>query len=238
MGKRLPILCPHQLLRKKSRMKQFIAVAGNIGVGKSTLVNKICESFDWEPYYEPVTDNPYLEDFYTDMDKWAYHSQLFFLTNRIRSHKELLLHPTSVVQDRSIYEDSQIFAQNLFNQGQISKRDYDTYQEFYNLLITLLKPPDLVIYLKASVETLEKRILLRGREYENDIPNEYLLQLNELYESWISTFDLCPILTVPADKIDFVSHPRQLELIIIKIKEKLRGKGEVNFSQQDIFYYQ
>jgi len=219
-------------------MKKFIAIAGNIGVGKSTLVEKVCEEFGWEPYYEPVTENPYLEDFYQDMDKWAFHSQLFFLTNRIRSHKELMLHPTSVVQDRSIYEDAQIFAQNLYNQGQISHRDYSTYQEFYQLLITLLNPPDLVVYLKASVDTLQSRIARRGRDFENSIPRDYLIQLNELYKNWIESFSLCPILIIPADEIDFVLHPRQMDLIVKKIKSKLNGEKGVSFSPQDIIYYQ
>jgi deoxyadenosine/deoxycytidine kinase len=219
-------------------MKKFIAVAGNIGAGKSTLVEKICEKFNWEPYFEPVAENPYLENFYEDMGKWAFHSQLYFLSNRIRSHKELLLHPTSVVQDRSIYEDAQIFAQNLYNQGLISDRDFRTYQEFYQLLITLLNPPDLVVYLNASVDTLQDRINRRGRDIENAIPREYLMQLNELYETWIDTFSLCPVLTIPADEIDFITHPRQLELIVDKIMAKLKGEKEVSFSSKDIKYYQ
>ena len=162
-------------------MKKFIAVAGNIGVGKSTLVEMLCVRLGWEPFYEPVTENPYLEDFYKDMGAWSFHSQVFVLTHRLRSHYKLGQHPGSVVQDRSVYEDAEIFAQNLFLQGHIQLRDYQTYRELYETTSRLLPPPDLVVYLRGSVPTLMKRISNRGRDYEQQITPDYLNGLNNLY---------------------------------------------------------
>ncbi len=214
-------------------VKRFIVVAGNIGVGKSTLVALLCERLEWKPYYEPVTENPYLEDFYKDMRAWAFQSQIFFLTHRLRIHRQLLDHPTSVVQDRSVYEDAEIFACNLYEQGQISARDYRTYRELYKVLTEFLPPPDLVIYLRSSVETLMGRISRRGRGYEREISTEYLSQLNDLYESWIKSFTLCPVLTVPADALDYVAHSRHLDLIVQKVREKLTGKEEVVFVPEE-----
>jgi len=214
-------------------MKKFIAIAGNIGVGKSTLVEMICERLECMPFYEPVAENPYLSDFYKDMPSWSFHSQIFFLTHRLRIHQDLVRTPGSVMQDRSIYEDAEIFAQNLFLQGHISERDYTTYRSLYRTLAEYLPPPDLVIYLRASVPTLLKRISLRNRDYERSIEPEYLEQLNNLYENWITHFTLCPVLTVPADELDYVAHTRHLELIISKVKEKLTGKEEVIFTREE-----
>lgn len=215
-------------------MKKFVAVAGNIGVGKSTLVGMLCEHLKWEPFYEPVADNPYLADFYRDMDAWSFHSQVFFLTRRLRSHHELSLHPTSVIQDRSVYEDAEIFAQNLFLQGHIQRRDYDTYRELYETAVQFLPPPDLVIYLRASVPTLMNRISNRGRDYERTITPEYLQGLNDLYETWIENFVLCPVLTVPADDLDYVAHSGHLKLIVAKVEEKLTGNEEVVFEPEEV----
>ncbi len=215
-------------------MKKFVAVAGNIGVGKSTLVALLCEKLGWQPFYEPVADNPYLEDFYQDMRAWAYHSQIFFLTHRLRAHRQLIDHPTSAIQDRSVYEDAEVFAHNLFQQGLITDRDYGAYRELYQVLCEFLPPPDLVVYLRASVPTLLNRISNRGRDYERRISPEYLLQLNNLYEAWIARFSLCPVLTVPADDLDYVAHPRHLELIVQKIQEKLTGKDEVVFNLEEV----
>jgi deoxyadenosine/deoxycytidine kinase len=215
-------------------MKKFVAVAGNIGVGKSTLVNKLCDKLKWEPYYEPVAENPYLEDFYSDMDTWAFHSQVFFLTHRLRSHRELLEFPASVVQDRSVYEDAEIFAKNLYLHGHINDRDYGTYRKLFDLFITLLPPPDLVVYLRASVETLQARIAMRGRDIESKITAGYLGQLNVLYEEWIAAFSLSPVLIVPADEVDFVAYSGHLDLIVEKVEEKLKGKEEVVFAPEDI----
>jgi deoxyadenosine/deoxycytidine kinase len=215
-------------------MKKFVAVAGNIGVGKSTLVEMLCTSLDWKPFYEPVAENPYLADFYKDMHMWSFHSQVFFLTHRLRAHHQLALHPTSAIQDRSVYEDAEIFAQNLFLQGNINERDYETYRGLYETLTVFLPPPDLVIYLRASVPTLQARIAQRGRHYERSITPEYLGGLNKLYEEWISNFTLCPVLTVPADDLDYVAHPGHLRLIVRKVQEKLTGQDEVVFEPDEV----
>ncbi len=209
--------------------KRFVAIAGNIGVGKSTLTSLLSKSMGWEPFYEAVEDNPYLADFYQDMTRFAFHSQVFFLSRRLRHHRRLLDFPGSVVQDRSVYEDAEIFAKNLYAQGHIESRDYTTYRELYEVLIQFLPPPDLVVYLRASVPTLLKRIATRGRTYEQQINPDYLLQLNDLYAAWMLEFALCPVLTVPADELDFVHNGAHLELIIRKIEEKLSGKEEVIF---------
>ncbi len=210
-------------------MKKFIAIAGNIGVGKSTLVEMLCERMGWEPFFEGVVDNPYLADFYADMKAWAFHSQLYFLARRLRDLRRLMDFPRTVVQDRSVYEDAEIFAKNLYRQGFIAERDWQTYHELYQASIELLPPPDLVVYLNASVPTLLARIAQRGREYEKRIAPEYLHQLNILYDEWIADFELCPILIVPADRLDFVSNHQHLDLIAQKIQEKLRGEQLVLF---------
>jgi deoxyadenosine/deoxycytidine kinase len=215
-------------------MKHFVIVAGNIGVGKSSLVNLLCQRMDWQPFYEVVIENPYLADFYRDMRHWGFHSQIFFLANRLHTHRQIADHPTSVIQDRSVYEDAEIFAHNLYEQGQMSERDYATYRRLYEGVIEHLPPPDLVLYLRASVETLQTRIARRGRDYEAAIAPDYLAQLNRLYARWIDSFRLCPVLTIPADDLDFVAHSTHLDLIARKMLEKLQGREEVNFSQAEM----
>ena len=215
-------------------MKKFIAVAGNIGVGKSTLVTMLCDKLGWEPFQEPVAENPYLADFYHDMGAWAFHSQIFFLTHRLRSHFDLIQHNSSAIQDRSVYEDAEIFARNLFARGYIQPRDYNTYRELYESALRFLPPPDLVIYLRASVPTLMKRIQGRGRDYERSITEGYLESLNGLYEAWIENFTLCPMLAVPADDMDFVAHPGHLKLIAAKVGDKLTGREEVVFEAEEM----
>ncbi len=214
--------------------KRFIAVAGNIGVGKSTLVQLLANHLGWQPFFEPVGENPYLADFYRDMRTWSFHSQIFFLTRRLRSHRQLCDHPTSVIQDRTVYEDAEVFARNLYLQGHISDRDWGTYQELYQVLTVFLPPPDLVVYLRATSLTLRRRIALRGRDYEQQIRPDYLARLNDLYEQWIQTFTLCPVLTVPADNLDYVAHNSHLELVVSKIHDKLSGKEEVVFGEEDV----
>ena len=210
-------------------MKKFIAVAGNIGVGKSTLTALLSERLSWEPFYEAVDDNPYLADFYQDMRQWSFHSQVFFLSRRLRHHRQILDRPGTVVQDRSVYEDAEIFAENLFRQGQMTERDYRTYRELYEAMGVFLPPPDLVVYLRASVPTLLKRIRKRGRDFERRVSAEYLEQLNRLYEEWTARFSLCPVLTVPSDNLDFVQYNSHMELIAAKIVERLTGKEVVVF---------
>jgi deoxyadenosine/deoxycytidine kinase len=215
-------------------MKKFVAVAGNIGVGKSTLVQLLSARLGWQPFYEPVGENPYLADFYRDMRAWSFQSQVFFLTRRLRAHRQLVDHPTSAIQDRSVYEDAEVFAHNLFLQGHIAERDYQTYRELYQVLTEFLPPPDLVVYLRSNVITLLQRIAFRGRDYEQQIQPEYLDQLNGLYQSWIKSFTLCPVLTVPADDLDYVAHDSHLDLIVSKIREKLAGKEEVVFDAEEV----
>lgn len=207
--------------------KRFIAVAGNIGVGKSTLSRMLSEYLCWQPFYEAVDDNPYLADFYQDMRTWSFHSQIFFLSRRLRHHRQIVDYPSTVIQDRTVYEDAEIFARNLHEQNLMSKRDYASYREMYEAIKAFLPPPDLIIYLQASVSTLGERIRLRGRDYEQQIDPAYLEQLNILYEEWIEGFSLCPVLTVPSDELDFVRNRTHLELIATKVLEKLQGKEVV-----------
>ena len=201
--------------------KHFVAIAGNVGVGKSTLVGLMAGKLGWTPFFEAVDENPYLSDFYRDMRTWSFHSQVFFLSKRLRHHRRLVDHPSSVLQDRSVYEDAEIFAKNLYRQGNMGDRDYGVYRELYEVLTLYLPPPDLVVYLRASVPMLLKRISLRGREYERNISAEYLTSLNELYDEWVSSFSLCPILTVTADDFDFVNYNAHLDLIASTITNRL-----------------
>jgi deoxyadenosine/deoxycytidine kinase len=210
-------------------MKRFVAIAGNIGVGKSTLTALLREQLNWEPFFEAVNDNPYLADFYGDMRRWSFHSQIYFLSRRLRHHWQLLQRANSVIQDRTVYEDAEIFARNLYQQGLMEERDYRSYCELYEVVTAVLPPPDLIVYLRASVPTLQERIRRRGRPYEQDIATAYLEQLNRLYEEWTHGFTLCPVLTVPSDDLDFVLNPEHLELIRDKVLEKLQGREEVVF---------
>jgi deoxyadenosine/deoxycytidine kinase len=209
-------------------MKSYVVLAGNIGAGKSTLVRMMCDRMGWEPYYEPVAENPYLRDFYADMRRWAFHSQVFFLTYRARAHRALMDVTRPVAQDRSFYEDAEVFAQALHRQGAMSDRDWETYRDLYRTLTTLLTPPDLVVYLRASVSTLRRRIAERGRDFEARITDDYLERLGTLYEEWISGFTLCPVLIVPSDRLDFVKDSRDLDAIVATVAARLSGhQGEL-----------
>ncbi len=208
-------------------MEKFIVVAGNIGAGKSTLVQLLSERLGYTPFFEPVNDNPYLADFYQDMPRWAFHSQLYFLTRRLRIHRQLLDAEGSVVQDRSVYEDAEIFAHNLFLQGDINKRDYEVYQDLYQILISLLPPPNLIVYLRASVDTLLSRIASRGRNYEAGISKDYLSSLNVLYEDWISSFSHCPVLIIPSDNLNLVSSDVHIQQVVQMVQNKIMGKTEL-----------
>jgi deoxyadenosine/deoxycytidine kinase len=213
--------------------KKFITVAGNIGAGKSTLVKLLSLRLSWEPFYEPVTTNPYLADFYQDMHAWSFHSQVFFLTHRLHVLQELAHWPTSVILDRSLYEDAEIFAHNLYVQGFMAQRDYETYQSLYQMLLNFLPTPDLVIYLRTSVPTLVVRIKTRDRDFERSINTPYLETLNQAYEKWIARFTLCPVLTVPSDDLNLVTNPQHMDLIVRKVQEKLSGKEEVSFQPEE-----
>lgn len=178
---------------------RFIAIAGNIGVGKTSLVEFLTHQYQCAPVYEPFQANPYLEDFYEDMTRWAFHSQVAFLSHKFRLHQELSALPGSIVQDRTIYEDAEIFATNLARSGKMSERDYRTYQDLYTAMQTVLRPPDLLIYLRCSVPTLQRRIRRRGRPSELGIPVPYLRALNTLYEEWVGRYRLSPVLVWDAE---------------------------------------
>jgi len=209
--------------------KYSIAIAGNMGVGKSTLTRLLAEHLGWTPIYEAVDDNPYLADFYKDMRQWSFNSQIFFLSRRLRYQREIVNHPSTVIQDRSIYEDAEIFARNLHQRSNMSLRDYQVYRGLYEEFIQFLPRPDLIVYLKASLPTLIERIHRRGRDFEQEVSPLYLQQLNELYNAWIEDFTLCPILTVPADNLDFVRFSQDFTIIKDKIMEKLAGREKVYF---------
>lgn len=211
-------------------MKHHISVAGNIGAGKSTLVRLLCPLLGCVPFYEPVVENPYLPDFYADMPAWGFHSQVFFLANRLKIHRAVLDCPQSSIQDRSIYEDAEIFAANLHARGGMNARDYATYRALYEGIAGFLPPPDLLIYLQVEPAILAERIRQRGRDYENSIPSGYLAELNQRYEAWINSFSLCPVLMVPAGRLNFALHTDHLHLVAEMVREKLSGKTTVSFA--------
>ncbi len=185
-------------------MKKFIAVAGNMGVGKTSMVEFLHQQYQFEPVYEPYTTNPYLDDFYRDMKRWAFHSQLYFLTHKFRLHLDLNQNPGTVVQDRTIYEDAEIFATNLKRGRYISNRDYKTYMELYETMRSTLQPPDLLIYLRCSVRAIRRRIKIRGRPSEQNIPASYIRRLNKLYEEWLARYDISPVLIWDSERQDYV----------------------------------
>jgi deoxyadenosine/deoxycytidine kinase len=184
--------------------RKYIAVAGNIGAGKSTLTEFLQYRFGLTPFYEPNAGNPFLEHFYGDMKRWAFHSQIFFLTHKFRLHQELTDHPGTVVQDRTIYEDAEIFALNLYRSGQMSEAEHRTYRALYEAVIQTLRPPDLMIYLRADVRTVRRRIRLRGRPEEQNIPLTYIKRLHTLYEEWFERYDRSPTLVLPIDRLDYI----------------------------------
>jgi len=199
----------------------FIAVSGNIGAGKSSLARLLGERFKWKPYFESVDDNPYLADFYGDMSRWSFHLQIYFLANRFKCHKEIVESSESVIQDRSIYEDAEIFARNLYDIGKMTERDYTNYVSLFHVMMEYLKPPDLMIYLRANVNTLVKQISRRGRDFEQGIERSYLETLNALYEDWIDRYKLGPLLVIESDNLDFVNNKKDLDFILATVKEHL-----------------
>jgi len=185
--------------------KKFIAIAGNIGAGKTELTAFLCKKYGLTPFFEPNEQNPYLADFYRDMKTWAFRSQIFFLTRKFRLHRKVQQSSGTVVQDRTLYEDAEIFARNLHRQGFIDRRDFRTYWELYESIAESLPPPDLMIYLKCSVRTLKRRIQLRGRRIERDIPTAYLRRLNRLYEEWFRSYSTSPVLVLSTDNLDYLT---------------------------------
>ncbi len=185
-------------------MRKAIAIAGNIGAGKSTLVEFLHRTYGISPYYEPSEENPYLPNFYEDMKRWAFHSQLYFLSNKFRIHQEFDRMPGLVVLDRTIFEDAEIFATALYDMRCMDDRDWATYRAFYKSILEAINPPDLLIYLRCSMRALRKRIKLRGREMEADIPLSYLKRLERLYEEWIESYDMSDVLILETDKLDYI----------------------------------
>jgi deoxyadenosine/deoxycytidine kinase len=183
--------------------RHHVSIAGNIGVGKSTLVGILAEEFGWQPYYELVADHPYLDDYYTDRERWGFHSQIWFLSQRYEQHLEIADTPIAVCQDRSIYEDYEVFVKGLLEQGIFSHRDFRTYRRLFHSLTQSITPPTLLVYFQASLPTLLDRINGRSRTYEHAIPSDYLAQLNRRYEEWLRRLEICPVLTIETDGLDF-----------------------------------
>ncbi len=209
--------------------KRLVLVAGNIGAGKTSLTERLGARLGWKTAFESVADNPYLADFYADMRQWSFHLQIFFLGHRAQQHLALARCPESAIADRSIYEDAHIFARALHHLGNLTERDYQAYRRVFDLVVAGLPRPDLLLYLKASPETLLQRIRSRGRAIERGVTLEYLALLDSFYEEWLQTFDLCPVLTIPSDNLDFVHKPRHLDIVVQRIQEKLQGKEHVVF---------
>jgi deoxyadenosine/deoxycytidine kinase len=204
-------------------VKLFCAVAGNIGSGKSTLTGLLAERFSWRAYYEHVEGNPYLPDFSARMERWAFHLQVYFLSKRFQHHQEILAAPESVIQDRTIYEDAEIFARNLHDMGHLDARDYENYRELFSVMTQFLEPPDLLVYLRTSVPVLVERIRTRGREFEQEIPTPYLERLNHYYEDWIGRFDLAPVLVVETDALNLVDEREELEQVARRVQRRLEA---------------
>ena len=211
-------------------MRKTIAIAGNIGVGKSTLVDFLSRTYGISPYYEPNEDNPYLPDFYGDMKRWAFHSQLYFLSNKFRIHQELDRMPGVVALDRTIFEDAEVFATALYEMRKIDKRDWQTYRDFYDTILGAIRPPDLMIYLRCSMRTLRKRIRLRGRAMEQDIPLAYLKRLERLYDEWIARYDMGEVLILETDNLDYI-HDLVHRLDVMERIEAMLPLAEKNRNQ-------
>jgi deoxyadenosine/deoxycytidine kinase len=204
-------------------MSMHIAVAGNIGSGKTTLTSLLSKNFGWDAHYEDVEDNPYLNDFYNDMQRWSFNLQIYFLNTRFNQVLSFRRSGKTLVQDRTIYEDAYIFAPNLHSMGLMSTRDFENYFTLFNMLGSLIQPPDLVIYLRASVPTLVKQIQKRGRKYEDNIRLDYLKRLNERYEAWVESYKLGKLLIVDVDTINFIDKPEDLSVVIDKVNASVHG---------------
>jgi len=200
-----------------------IAIAGNIGSGKTTLTTLLSKHFKWEPHYEDVDDNPYLNDFYDDMQRWSFNLQIYFLNSRFNQVAKIMKSGKTIIQDRTIYEDAYIFAPNLHAMGLMTTRDFNNYQDLFKLMTEFIKPPDLLIYLRASVPSLVRQIEKRGRAYENSIRIDYLKRLNERYEAWISEYEPGRMLVVDIDEINFADNAEHLGMIVNRVNAELNG---------------
>ena len=214
-------------MAEKEPKPLYIAIAGNIGVGKTTLTEMLCDRFDWQPFYEKVVENPYLADFYLDMRQWAFQSQIFFLKERLKDHLYIQHLEKTCIQDRTIFEDAEIFARNLYERGVMAERDFSVYWDFYETIQQFLRAPDLIIYLRASIWTLISRIRKRGRDYEQIIDKEYLMQLNTLYEKWAERMaGRHSVLVIDTDHRDVYRDSDWLEEMIRTIDDKVRELAE------------
>ncbi len=214
--------------------KHLVLVAGNIGSGKTSLTQRIGACLGWQTAFESVSDNPYLAEFYADMRQWSFHLQVFFLGHRAQQHLALAQCPQSAIADRSIYEDAHIFARALHHLGNLNDRDYQSYQRVFDLVLAGLPRPDLLLYLRAPVCVLLDRIHKRGRGMESKVTEEYLSLLDTFYEEWIRVFDLCPVLTLRTDDLDFVHEPQHLDIVVQRIQDRLAGKEDVVFPEEVI----
>ena len=199
-----------------------IAIAGNIGAGKTTLTNLLAKQYNWTPQFEDVEHNPYLDDFYNDMEKWAFNLQIYFLGSRFNQVKEIRESGIDIIQDRTIYEDAHIFASNLNDMGLLHTRDYNNYLRVFNLMTSFVEAPDLLIYLKASIPTLVKQIQKRGRDYENSISIDYLSRLNDKYDKWTASYNEGKILVIDVDELDFVENKNDLQYIYDRIDQEIK----------------
>ena len=211
--------------------KHLILVAGNIGSGKTSLTERIGARLGWQTAFESVADNPYLGDFYADMRQWVFHLQIFFLGHRARQHMALAASPRSAIADRSIYEDAHIFVRASLHLGNLDERGFAAYRDVFDLVVDGLPKPDLLLYLQAPVPVLLERIQQRGRPIERGITADYLALLESFYKEWMQVFDLCPVLTIPADDLDFVHKPQHLDIVIDRIQDRLAGRESVVFPQ-------
>lgn len=213
--------------------KHLILLAGNIGTGKTSLTERLGARLGWQTAFESVADNPYLPDFYTNMAQWSFHLQIFFLGHRAQQHRDLATSPISAITDRSIYEDATIFARALHHLGNLNERDYQAYRQVYQVVIDSLPRPDLLIYLKAPVDVLMARIQQRGRAIESGITSDYLALLDKFYDDWLTAFDLCPVLTIRTQDLDFVHKPHHLDLVVQRVQDRLIGKEDIIFPNDE-----
>ncbi len=220
-------LAYHRLTSTTNPM--FVVVAGNIGSGKTTLTKKLSERLGWKPHFESVQDNPYLSDFYKDMSRWAFPLQVYFLNHRFNTHRTIESLTASSIQDRSIYEDANIFARSLYDQGKLDSRDYQNYRSLYESMIQFISPPTLMIFLRRSVPKLQERIKQRGRDYEQAIPVEYLTSLNDYYDEWYANYGLGKSLIVDTDELDFLDNEEHFDRLVKRIWDSI--------DQKDMFFY-